>query len=166
MKPNGIARVLITLLALTLIGIASAQGDQFRAAYINSQYLLTLHPVYPQLLALQEQARADVNDLNRRAEELLSKRQSGIGLTADESDLLDITLATLQTVTNRYDSEIEALLAPAFDEITAFVTETSEELGIAMVFDYSAARASGLIVYAHPSSDITDLVAARLTGSE
>lgn len=164
MKPNGIARVFIILIALAFVGIGSAQGDQFRAAYINSQYLLTLHPVYPQLLELQEQGRADVNDLNQRAQELITKSQSGVGLSADESDLLDVTLSTLQTITNRYDAEIDALLAPAFEEISALVTETAESLGITMVFDYSAAQASGLIVYAHPSSDITELVAARLTG--
>ncbi len=153
-------------MSIMLIGVSSAQGTGFRAAYVNSQYLLTLHPIYPQLVSLQEQARLDVNDLNQRANELLAKRQGGGELTPDESDLLEITIATLEAITARYDADINAMLEPAFDDISQLVTTIAEELGLTMVFDYSAARSTGLIVYAQPDADITELVASRLADTQ
>lgn len=147
--------------------MAGAQGSEgFRAAFVNSQYLLTLHPIYEQVLALEEQARSDVGDLNQRAQALLAKRQAGTELTPDEEDVLNVTLVTLESVSARYDAEFKALLAPAVEEITLAVTDTAEALGISMVFDYSAARESGMIVYAHAETDITEQVAAGLTGGE
>ncbi len=167
MNKTWIARAFASIVLVAFLGLASAQdGAGFRAAYVNSQYLLTLHPLYEQAIALQEQARADVGDLNQRAQELIAKRQSGTELTPDEQDVLEATLVTLDSITARYDAEFEALLQPAIVEITQAVTETAEALGITMVFDYSAARESGMIVYAHPDTDITELVAERLAGAE
>jgi len=107
-----------------------------------------------------------VNDLNQRANELLAKRQGGGELTPDESDLLEITIATLEAITARYDADINAMLEPAFDDISQLVTTIAEELGLTMVFDYSAARSTGLIVYAQPDADITELVASRLADTQ
>lgn len=162
MNPSGLVRGIVCVALMAVASLSGAQEAGFRAAYINSQYLLTLHPIYPQLLTLQEQARSEVYDLNQRAQELLSKQQAGTELTLDESDLLNITLTTLQAVSARYDADIKALLEPAFDEISRLVAETAEELGLTMVFDYSAARETGLIVYAQPNTDITELVKEKL----
>lgn len=166
MERIGIARVAFVLAALLLVGLASAQDASFRAAFINSQYLLTLHPVYPELVALQERARVDVAGLNQRAQELVAKREAGGTLTPDEQDVLNITLTTLDAVTARYDAEIGARLEPAFADITRAVSATAEALGVTMVFDYIPARDLGVIVYAHADTDITNQVAERLTGGE
>lgn len=167
MNKLGMVRACVGVVLVALIGMAGAQGsDGFRAAYVNSQYLLTLHPIYEQVLTLEEQARADVGDLNQRAQALLAKRQAGTELTPDEEDVLNVTLVTLESVSARYDAEFKALLAPAVEEITLAVADTAAALGITMVFDYSAARESGMIVYADPGTDITEQVAARLTGGE
>lgn len=163
MNRLGIIRAAIVVAVLAVIGLGSAQ-ESFKAAYINSQYLLSLHALYPQLLSFQEQARTDVSDLNARANDLFNKQQSGVELTPEESEVLSVTLSTLQSLTARYEAEIQALVQPALDDITRLVAEVATELGLSMVFDYSVARESGLIVFALPETDITDLVAARLTG--
>ncbi len=162
----GIIRAAIVVAILAVLGLGSAQESGFRAAYINSQYLLSLHAVYPQLLSFQEQARRDVNDLNARANDLFGKQQSGVELTPEESELLSVTLSTLQSLTARFEAEIQALVKPALDDITRLVAEVAAELSLSMVFDYSVASESGLIVYALPDTDITELVAVRLTGSQ
>jgi len=167
MNKMGMVRAFVGVVLVALVGLVSAQGGEgFRAAYVNSQYLLTLHPVYEQVLALEERARADVGDLNQRAQALLAKRQAGAALTADEQDVLSVTLVTLESVSARYDADIRALLQPAIDEITRAVADTAQALGVTMVFDYRAASESGVIVYADPETDITQQVAARLSGGE
>lgn len=104
---------------------------------------------------------ADADQVAHRAE-LLAKRQAGAELSADEQDVLDVTLVTLESVSARYDADIRALLQPAVDDITEAVAATAEALGVGMVFDYRAASESGLIVYADPATDITEQVAVRL----
>lgn len=109
-------------------------------------------------MALEEQARTEVTDLNGRIQQLLAKNQSPEGLTPDEQDLLSVSMSTLEAIRARYDAEIRTLAQPALDEVTNAVAETAGSLGIVMVFDYRVAFEAGLIVYADPETDITGKV--------
>lgn len=137
---------------------AQAPTSSFSVAYVNSEYLLSLHPLYPEIVALEEQARTEVTDLNGRIQQLLAKNQSPEGLTPDEQDLLSVSMSTLGAIRARYDAEIMTLAQPALDEVTNAVAETAGSLGIVMVFDYRVAFEAGLIVYADPETDITGKV--------
>ncbi len=148
-----------------LMGIAQAQQPAATTAYVNSQYLITLHPVYPQVQALQEQARAELGELQAQAQTLLERNQTAGGLSPEDQEVLNITMMTLESTSQGFDRQLAELVEPALVEITEAISAVAQSLGISMVFDYDLARESGLIVYADPASDLTAQVEAHMTGA-
>lgn len=167
MKTKGLhVPIAFCLLAVLGFGFAQEPSSSFKIGYVNSEYLLSLHAVYPEVIALQEQAKEDISTLNQRVQELVEKSQSATGLTADEQDVLNVSIITLESLSQRYENEIRELAQPALEAVTGAVAETARALGLAMVFDYRLASESGLIVYADPETDITPRVAELLAGGE
>lgn len=160
MKNSRGGRTIGVLLAVTLLGLGVAQqSGGFTTAYVDSDYLISLHSVYPEFVSLQEQARGELGRLNQQAQELIERNLSAAGLNSEEQEALNVALLTLESVGQRYDNEIRQLLEPALEEITSAIAEVARSLGISMVFDLYVAAESGLVVYADPESDITPLVA-------
>lgn len=147
------------------IGFAQAQESGGTTAYVNSQYLITLHPIYPQVEALQERARAELGELQAQAQTLIERSRSAEGLSPEDQEVLAITMTTLDTTGQRYDEELAQLIEPALIQITDAISVVAQSMGILMVLDYEVARESGLVVYADPSTDITAQVEAQLTGA-
>ena len=141
-----------------------AQQPATANAYVNSQYLISLHPSYPEIVALQERIGAELGALNQQARELMERSQAG-GLSPDDQEALNVTLVTLESMSQQFDEELGRLLQPVLLEITEAIATVAEANGIGMVFDYGVASESGLIVYADPSTDLTALVEAQLSCS-
>lgn len=151
--------------ATILMSVAQAQQPATTTAYVNSQYLITLHPVYPQVQALQEQARAELGELQAQAQALFERSQSAEGLSPEDQEALNITMMTLESASQGFDQQLAGLVEPALVQITEAIATVAQSLGITMVFDYDRARESGLIVYADPASDLTSQVEAHMSGS-
>ena len=151
-------RVVPVLFVLFASLAASALAQPLAAVgYVDSQYLLSLHPSYQQLVDRREMANAEISQVAATVQELQAKQQAGQALTPEEEERLQASIATLQALQQRYDQA-----QPAIEAVNAAIAQVAADLGIGVVFDANAARESGLIVYAAPGNDITPMVAEVL----
>ncbi|HEX7039743.1 MAG TPA: OmpH family outer membrane protein [Trueperaceae bacterium] len=152
-------RVVPVLFVLFASLAASALAQPLAAVgYVDSQYLLSLHPSYQQLVDRREMANAEISQVAATVQELQAKQQAGQALTPEEEERLQASIATLQALQQRYDQELQDLAQPAIEAVNAAIAQVAADLGIGVVFDANAARESGLIVYAAPGNDITPMV--------
>ncbi len=149
-----VAAALVALFASNL----TAQDQPSRVVYLNSAAAIHAHSSGAQIDALMAQARADIDDLVAKLGELDQKVASGQQLTADESDRYRALQATLVSVDSRAKADIEAAAEPAKAAVDAALAELAKELNYTMVIDSLTAADLGLVVYADPSLDITQLV--------
>ncbi len=162
---------------LTLLGIAAAallalfasnltaQERPSRVVYVNSQAALYAHPMGAQIDALNAQARAEIGDLVNSIQALEQKAASGQQLTADEADRYATLQTTVMAVDARYKEEIAAVAEPARQAVNDVLAALADEIGYTMVLDSQAAYDTGLVVYADPSLDITQMVIDRVKGN-
>lgn len=161
---------------LTLIGIAAAallafaastltaQERPSRVVYINSQAAIAAHPAGAQIEALTNQARTEIEGLVSSISALEQKAASGQQLTPEEAERYATLQTTIQAVDARYKEEIAAAAEPARLAVDQAIKELAAELNYTMVLDSLAAYETGLVVYADPALDITDLVIERVQG--
>lgn len=161
---------------LTLLGIAAAallalfasnltaQERSTRVVYVNSQAAIHAHPSAAQLEALRAQARTDIEELVSSITALEQKAASGQQLTPDEADRYTTLQTTITAVDSRYREEIAAAAEPARAAVDQVLNDLAVELDYAIVLDSVAAYETGMIVYADPSLDITELVIERVQG--
>lgn len=161
---------------LTLIGIAAAallalfasnltaQERSTRVVYVNSQEAIHAHPAGAQLETLRAQARSEIEGLVSSITALEQKAASGQQLTPDEADRYATLQSTIVAVDARYKDEIAAAAEPARAAVDQVLTQLAQELDYALVLDSLAAYETGLVVYADPSLDITQMVVERVQG--
>ncbi len=140
------------------LGAAALAQPLAAVGYVDSQYLLSLHPSYQQLIDRREMANSEISQVAATVQELQAKQQAGQALTPEEQERLQVSMATLQALRQRYDQELQSLAQPAIDAVNAAIAQVAADLGLGIVFDANAARESGLVVYAAPGNDITPLV--------
>lgn len=160
--------VAMAALAVTahLIGPrVEAQAASTRIAYVDSGFVVSLHPAMATVDALIENARAELGDLDRQLSTLDNKARSGAELSAQESELFQVLLSTRSAVQARYDDEINQAAAPALSAAQAAIASVAHDLDIGMVFEVNAANDTGTIVYADPALDITAAVADAMSAS-
>lgn len=155
-----VAAVLVALVANNL----TAQDRPSRVVYLNSQAAIHAHPAGAAIETLRAQARADIEELVAGLTELEQKAAGGQELTPDEADRYRTLQTTLMAVDERYKREIEEAAEPARLAVDQALAELSQEHDYTMVLDSIVAADLGLIVYADPSLDITQLVIDRVSG--
>lgn len=143
----------------------TAQERPSRVVYINSQAAIHAHPLGSQIEALNNQARTEIGDLVTSIQALEQKAASGQQLTPDEADRYATLQTTIVSVDARYKEEIAAVAEPARQAVDQALAELADEFGYTMVLDSLAAYDTGLVVYADPSLDITQLVIDRVSGN-
>lgn len=151
--------------AYLLVPRAAAQPESTRIAYVDSGFVVSLHPSMATVDALIEQARSELGDLDRQLASLDSKARSGAQLSAQETELFQVLLSTRSAVQTRYDTEINQAAAPALSAAQAAIATVARELDIAMVFEVNAGNDTGTIVYADPTLDITTAVADAMVAA-
>jgi len=151
--------------AYLLVTRAAAQPESTRIAYVDSGFVVSLHPSMATVDALIEQARSELGDLDRQLASLDSKARSGTQLSAQETELFQVLLSTRSAVQTRYDTEINQAAAPALSAAQAAIATVARELDIAMVFEVNAGNDTGTIVYADPALDITTAVADAMVAA-
>lgn len=162
-RPLALVVALGLVAALATASAQSADGPTMKVGYVDSQYLMSLHPLFPQIQELNQRAQDELGALSAQVNEL-AQLAGTRELTPEEQELLNIRVVTLDALRTRYDSELTELAQPAIDEVTAAVAKAAQSLGIEMVFDYQRAHDTGLIVYAAPETDITSVAARFLQG--
>ncbi len=153
------AALLLALFASTL----TAQDRPSRVVYLNSQAAIHAHPAGSQIETLNAQARADLEGLVNSIRELEEKASSGQQLTADEADRYRVLQTTIVSVDARYKEEIRAAAEPAMAAVDQVLAELATELNYTMVLDSVSAYETGIVVYADPALDITDIVVERVS---
>ncbi len=151
--------------AYLLVPRAAAQPESTRIAYVDSGFVVSLHPSMATVDALIEQARSELGDLDRQLASLDSEARSGTQLSAQETELFQVLLSTRSAVQTRYDTEINQAAAPALSAAQAAIATVARELDIAMVFEVNAGNDTGTIVYADPTLDITTAVADAMVAA-
>lgn len=151
----------LVVLAAALAATAFAQPLS-NVGFVDSQYLLTIHPAYQQIVETREMATAELNQVAATVQDLQGRQQAGQTLTAEEQERLQVSIQTLQALQARYDQEIQALAQPAIDAVNAAIARVAAEMSIGVVLDANVAREMGLVVYAAPGNDLTPMVEAAL----
>jgi outer membrane protein len=174
------AFVRATLVALALFTLAadeaSAQASAPKLAYINSQVILEQAPnraaVEAQFDKEVENMRKQVKQMDDSLNAMLSsyqKAEATLSPAAKQARQKEITskreeyekrAAALQLQAQQRQRE---LVGPVMEEINKIIDAIRREEGYAMIFDVGAA--SGSIVAADTTLDITSKVVARLKAS-
>ncbi len=155
-----LALVVLGVLALTLVR-PTAQEQRSTIVFVDSQAAINAHPAGQAAGDLQAQAReeiglisADIDALNRRALE-------GQELSSAERGRLQVLIATLEAVQERYQSDIATTAQPALDRVNAVIRELAMENNYTIVLD-AVVASNGLVVFAQDGLDITPLVLERI----
>ena len=155
-----LALVILGVLALTLVR-PTAQEQRSTIVFVDSQAAINAHPAGQAASDLQAQAReeiglisADIDALNRRVLE-------GQELSSAERGRLQVLIATLEAVQERYQSDIATTAQPALDRVNAVIRELAMENNYTIVLD-AVVASNGLVVFAQDGLDITPLVLERI----
>lgn len=155
-----LALVILGVLALTLVR-PTAQEQRSTIVFVDSQAAINAHPAGQAASDLQAQAReeiglisADIDALNRRVLE-------GQELSSAEQGRLQVLIATLEAVQERYQSDIATTAQPALDRVNAVIRELAMENNYTIVLD-AVVASNGLVVFAQDGLDITPLVLERI----
>ncbi len=158
-------------LLLLLVGASTAEAQQQRFGYINSQRIMAEAPGTAEAQTAFEQDmaqyRTELEQLETRLETLqddFDRQQATLSATAREERQQEIQQAFLQYQQRRVELEERAqqrqaeLVGPIMERVSQVIETIREEGGYAMVFDASA----GVLITADPSLDLTDQVLQRL----
>lgn len=151
----------IALIAIGLLSLGSAQAT--RVGFIDFQEILSIHDVYDELVEKEEAARAELDSLGQTYAQLEQKRAEN-ALTAEDEEMFTLVTSSLDSLSLRYEEELNALLNIAIEDIQAAVRQVAMDLEISAVFDYAAAFNSGGLFYADPDLDITERVINEMLG--
>lgn len=156
---RSLSKLALALAMTSLLAVAAAQVPAMGIGYVDSQYLISLHPAYAQIIETREMANSEMSQVAARVQELQQKQQAGT-LTEQEQELLQVSITTLQTLQTRYDAELKSLQEPAILAVDAAISEVAKSLNIGIVFDSlrSGPGGYGVIVYADPAVDLTPMV--------
>jgi outer membrane protein len=163
---------LILLVVAALVGVApftlTAQAPEARIVFVNSQAAIAAHPAGEEAAALEAQAREELGEIRASAQALAERARAGQQLTAEEQERYQTLVATLQTVQQRYESDIAAAAGPAITAVDEAIRAVAQENGYTIVLDAAVAGPQGtnLVVYAQEGLDITAQVIERIGSGE
>ncbi|WP_027893004.1 OmpH family outer membrane protein [Calidithermus chliarophilus] len=156
-------RVLAAFCLVLLTAPLSAQTKPkaFRVGFINPDTAIQAHPNYPKLKSVQDQAEKELKPLRDQINQLGQKARSGPLSAKDQQGLQSLQKA-LQDATKKWNERVGTVAKPLLDDIDKEVKKVAEANGFQVVMDYKVAKASSLVVYAAPDSDVTPLVVKEL----
>ncbi len=139
----------------------SAQDQPTKIVFVDAQAAINSHPAGQAANQLQEQARTEIAGLRADIDALAQKIRAGQTLNADEQERYNLLLTTLDSVQQRYQTEIAQTAQPAIEAVNEVIRQIAEENGYTIVLDAGVASA-GLVVYAQDGLFITAQVIERL----
>jgi outer membrane protein len=141
---------------------APAQGTQGSAiCFVNAQSILEGNPDGAKVLEARKAAAAELQPLVQQIQALQQKIQAG-SATAAERQQYDTLVKTYQARSKALQDAQNKLLEPITKAVDAAVAKVAAARGCVVVLDRQIAASSGLVVYADPSTDITQDVIAEV----
>ena len=163
-------KLFITLLVCF---ISISQANSQKVGYIDSELIITLLPEVKQANSDIEVMKAMftkkgqdmVKTLQAKYQDLQKKQASGeiapieldkqsAALKAEEAKLQEFEQTSQKTI---YDKS-EELLNPIQEKVNQAIKDVAKENGFIYIFDMS----QGVVLYADPANDVTNLVKAKL----
>ncbi|TSA85861.1 OmpH family outer membrane protein [Deinococcus detaillensis] len=130
-----------------------AQTAPQKIAFVDVAQVLKAHPDNAAVVALKAKADAELKPLSDQIQALQAQ---GAKISAADKDKLAQLSATISSKAKDYDSQIQVKVKPITEAVDTAVSAAAKANGVAVVMD--AATAQGLVVFADPSTDLTDAV--------
>jgi outer membrane protein len=161
---------LLVVFVCVLGGVAGAQTSPTAPAtptpgsaicFVNAQSILEGSPDGAKVLEARKAAAAELQPLVQQIQALQQKIQAG-SATAAERQQYDTLVKTYQARSKALQDAQNKLLEPITKAVDAAVAKVAATRGCAVVLDRQIAASSGLVVFADPSTDITQDVIAEV----
>ncbi|AZI42304.1 OmpH family outer membrane protein [Deinococcus psychrotolerans] len=130
-----------------------AQTAPQKIAFVDVSQVLKAHPDNAAVVALKAKADAELKPLSDQIQALQAQ---GSKISAADKDKLAQLSATISSKAKDYDNQIQVKVKPITEAVDTAVSTAAKANGVAVVMD--AATAQGLVVFADPSTDLTDAV--------
>ena len=156
---------LLLILAFSLFGIAHAQTTPPPLAggicFVNAQRILEAHPDGAKVLEARKRAEDELKPLQQQILALQQKISAGSATAADRQQY-ETLAKSYQSRTAALQDTQNKLLEPITRAVDTAVARVALTRGCSVVLDRAIAASSGLVVYADPSTDMTDAVIAEV----
>ena len=156
---------LLLVIAFSLLGIAQAQtaaaSPPSGICFVNAQRVLEGHPDGAKVLEARKRAEDELKPLQQQILTLQQKISAGAA-TAAERQQYETLVKSYQARSAALQDAQNKLLEPITRAVDAAVARVAPMRGCAVILDRAIAAASGLVIYADPSTDITDAVIAEV----
>ncbi len=155
--------VLLALSLLALSGLPLAQNKAVpnRVGFVDAETVVQAHPGYPAVAEIQKKRDAEMKPLIEKIKPLEAKIAAGEA-TAKERQDYQVLLEAIKKVQAKWNPKIQAKLEPLIKEVDRVVARVAKENGFAVVMNRRVAASSNLVVYADPSTDLTQAVVEAL----
>ncbi len=161
MKRSYLALFALALLALAAYPYAQNKNVPARVGFVDAESLIQAHPAYPEVQKLQQQADAAMRPLIEKLTPLEQKLRAGTATEKERQDYQTLSQA-LKKVQDEWRPKIQDKLNPIVKDVDAAIARVAEAQGFSVVMNRRVAAQSNLVVYAAPSTDLTEAVIQEL----
>ena len=162
MKRTALVSFALLFAMIGVLGLSQNKEIPSRVGYIDAQKVIEAHPKYDEIKSLRTQADAELKPIAEQLRALEPKIRDG-SATAKERQDFDNLQKVYAQASKKWQDKINAALAPITKEIDATIARVAAQNGFAMILSANVAGQSGLVVYASPDIDVTDLVIRALS---
>jgi outer membrane protein len=162
MKRTAMISIALLLAMVGVLGLSQNKDIPSRVGYIDAQKVIEAHPKYAEVKKLQDQADKQLKPLVTQLNALQAKIKAGTATEKDRKDFETLQKAYVDA-SKQWQQKINAVLEPITKEIDQTISIVAAQNGFSMIFSANVAGQSGLIVYASPDTDLTDVVIRALT---
>ncbi len=161
MKRSYLALFALALLALAAYPYAQNKSVPARLGFVDADSVIRAHPAYPEVQKLQQQADAAMRPLIEKLTPLEQKLRAGTATEKERQDYQALSQA-LKKVQDEWRPKIQDKLNPIVKDVDAAIARVAEAQGFSVVMNRRVAAQSNLVVYAAPSTDLTEAVIQEL----
>lgn len=165
MKRTAMISLALMLAMIGVLGMSQNKDIPSRVGYIDAQKVIEAHPRYGEVKKLQEQADQQLKPLVTQLNKIDAKLKAGTATDKDRKDFETLRQAYTEA-SKKWQEKINAVLGPITKEIDKTISIVAAQNGFSMIFSANVAGQSGLIVYASPDVDVTDLVIRALSAKK
>lgn len=157
MKMNAKALAPIAIVAAFGLGTLAphAQTAGTKIGFVNVDDLFAAHPADKDIKALQTKYQTDLSALDKQIKDIDAK---GTAATAADKDNRAKLVTTYNNTLKTYDDQMKAKAAPVEKSIDTALGNYAKANGFSVIMDRSVAQQSGLVIYADPTTDLTEAV--------
>lgn len=143
-----------------LLTVPHAQQKKSRVAFVNVSQLVAALPSSSSYLTLSKNADADLAKRQAALRTLLAKAQSSP--TAANRAALTKAQKDYAAAQKGYQSRLASAFKPLASKLDSAIAATAKANGFSVVLDRQVAARTSLVVYANPTTDLTQAVLKKI----